>query len=68
MSDNRWRPELVLLHYQSRYLLAGGAVTWLENKVLQRNDPLRFFLDLSHIESEERLGGLDGVTTPCHLA
>ena len=39
--------------------------TWLGNFVFLRNDPLRFLLDLGCIESEERLRGLDGVTTPC---
>ena len=42
--------------------------TWPGSFILPRNDPLRFFLGLGRIESEERLRGLDRATTPRHLA
>ena len=48
-------------------VLAGGVAIWLGDLVLPCEDPFRFFLDLGRIESEERLRGLGGVTSPCPL-
>ena len=46
-------------------VLVGGVAIWLGDLVLLREDPLRFFLDLGRIESEDKLRGLGGVTSPC---
>ena len=35
------------------------------DSVLPRKEPLRLFLDLGRIESEDRLRGLGGVADPC---
>ena len=45
-------------------VLAGGVTIWLGDSVHPREDPLRFFLDLGRIKSEDRLRGLGGVTNP----
>ena len=45
--------------------MTGGVATWLGDLVLPREDPLRFFLDLGRIESDDKLWGLGGVTNPC---
>jgi len=46
-------------------MLAKGAATWLGDLVLLREDLLRFFLNPVHVESDDRLQGLGGVTSPC---
>ena len=52
----------------SELVLAGGVATRPGYFVLPHNDPLRFFLDLGYVESEEKLRGLDEATTPRRLA
>ena len=49
----------------SESVLTGGVEIWLGDLVLPCKDPLRFFLDLGRIESEDRLQELSEVTNPC---
>ena len=51
--------------FSSESVLAGVVAIWPGDLVLPYGEPLRFFLDLSRIESEDRLQGLGWVTNPC---